>query len=82
MYEKNILSGKSKEKISDKRDRHRRSLLYLGELEIFKFQAVANVDAEGQQGNGDLGNNAAGIVFDIGIVSAHIYDGTVHVSSV
>ena len=52
--------------------------LYLGKLVILKFQPVANVNAEGQKGNGNFGDNAGCVVFDIGVIAADIDNSAEH----
>jgi len=52
--------------------------LYFGEFEILEFQAIAHVGAEGEQGNGDLGDHSGVIVLNIGVVASDINDGTEH----
>ena len=48
------------------------------EFVVFKFQLITHIQAEGQQGDGNLGDNAGVLIFDVGIVSANINDGTDH----
>ena len=57
-----------------------RILLCKSKLKIFKFQLIAHIHAKGEQCDGDLGNYACLIVFDKGIVSPDINDGTDHVN--
>ena len=47
-------------------------------LVILELELVAHIDAEGQQGDGDLGDDAGVEVLDIGIVAADINDGADH----
>ena len=53
-------------------------LLNGGEFVIFEFQTVAHVDAEGQQGDGHLGDHAGIVVLDEGIVAADVDNGAEH----
>ena len=53
-------------------------LLYLSKFVIFEFQSVADIDAEGQQGDGNLGNHAGVVILDKGVVAADIDLGTEH----
>ena len=52
--------------------------LYLCEFVIFKFQPVAHIGAEGQQGDGDFGDHAGLVVLDEGVITADIHNGTEH----
>jgi hypothetical protein len=58
-----------------------RFFLYLSKFVVFESQPVAYIDAEGQQGNGYFGYHAGIVVFDEGVVTTDINDGTVHRSS-
>ena len=53
-------------------------LLYPFEFVIFEFQLITHVDAEGQQGNGNFGDNAGVVVLDEGVVTADINYSTKH----
>lgn len=55
--------------------------LYLCKFVIFEFEPVAHIHPEGQQGDGDFGNNAGVLIFDVGVITADINDGTDHVVS-
>ena len=48
------------------------------EFVVFKFQPVSHVNAEGQQGDGDLGDDAGVVILNIGVVAADIRDGAEH----
>ena len=50
----------------------------LCEFVIFKFQPVAHIGAEGQQGDGDFGDHAGLVVLDEGVITADIHNGTEH----
>ena len=54
--------------------------LYYSKFVILEFQLVAHVDAEGQQGDGDFGDNAGVVVLDEGIVAADVDDSAEHKS--
>ena len=56
----------------------RRHFLDALELVILELELVAYVDAEGQQGDGDLGDDASVSVLDIGLVAADVEDGAEH----
>ena len=53
-------------------------LSYLCKFVVFKFETVACINAEGQQGDGDFGDNAGIVVFNEGIVTTDIDYGTKH----
>ena len=55
--------------------------LYLRKLVIFKFQPVAYINAKGQQGDGDFGDDAGVVILDISVVAADINNGTKHSAS-
>ena len=50
----------------------------LRELVIFKFQTVAHIHAKGQQGDGNLGNDAGLVILYKRVVTPNIHDGTEH----
>ena len=58
--------------------RHCPDLLYFFEFVILESQTIAHINAVGQQGDGDLGNHAAIVVFYEGVISTDINDGAVH----
>ena len=53
-------------------------LLYLCKLVILKFQPIAYVNAVGQQGDGNFGDNTGVVVFDGGIISTNVNNSTEH----
>ena len=53
-------------------------LLYLRKLVILEFQHIAYIHAEGEQGDGNLGDDAGIVVFDKGVVTPDINDGAKH----
>jgi hypothetical protein len=48
--------------------------LYLGKFVIFKLELIANVNTEGEQGDGNFRYNARIVVEDEGIVATDIND--------
>ena len=56
----------------------RRHFLYALKLVILELELVAHIDAEGQQGDGDLGDDAGVLILDKGIVTADGDDGSQH----
>ena len=52
--------------------------LYLGKFVIFEFKPIANINAKGQQRDGNLGNYAGIVILDIGIIAADIDYSTEH----
>ena len=53
-------------------------LLYHCELEVLKFQPVADVSAEGEKGDGHFRDNAGIVVLNKGVIATDINDGTAH----
>ena len=51
------------------------------EFVVFKFQSVANINAQRQQSNSDFGNNPSVFIFDEGIITTNIYNCAVHLLS-
>ena len=51
---------------------------YPGKFVIFKFEPVAHINAEGQQGDGNLGDNAGIVILDKGVVTANINNSAEH----
>ena len=79
-----IEDEQEKERLTNERsaDANQRIFLSdLGKFVIFKFQLVAHIHAERQQGDGNLGDNTGVLIFDIGIVTADINDGADHTGS-
>ena len=48
------------------------------EFVVLELELVAHVHAEGQQGDGDLGDDAGGGVFDLGVVAADVDNSAEH----
>lgn len=42
------------------------------EFVILELEPVANVRAKGEQGDGDLGNHAGVVIFDVGVITTNI----------
>ena len=56
-------------------------LLNLRKFKIFKFKAVTDVDAKGQQSNSDLRDHTSLVIFDESIVATNINNSTEHIDS-
>ena len=54
--------------------------LYPLEFVVFELELVAHIDAVGQQGDGDLGDNAGVGVLDKGVVATDVDDGAEHIA--
>ena len=56
-------------------------LLNLRKFKIFKFKAVTDVNAKGQQSNSDLRDHTSLVIFDESIVATNINNSTEHIDS-
>ena len=54
------------------------AFLNCGKFVVFEFQLVTYINAEGQQGNGNFGDDTGVVVFDEGVVATDINDSTIH----
>lgn len=52
--------------------------LYCSKFVVFKFEAVAGIYSEGEEGQGDLGDHTGVIVLDKCVIASDIDNGTEH----